>query len=153
MKILWLDIGTKMGWAHNANNDFVTYGSWDFTAHNRAERQMKLLHTLDAFLRGLMVDAVGYERPFARGRDATRSLWGMAGIVEAVATQRGFPVIDEEPKSIKKFWTGNGNAKKEDMIKACDRFKTEWAGFPNEHEADAIAGLHYALKHVNKVTK
>ena len=31
------------------------------------------------------VDLIIYERPFARGQHATRSLWGIAGIIDAMA--------------------------------------------------------------------
>lgn len=38
--------------------------------------------------------AVVYYRPFARGADATRCLWGVAGIVEALAAAALLPVMD-----------------------------------------------------------
>lgn len=151
MKVIWFDIGSTIGWAHNASGTLeIAYGQWDFTAakSNRADRLCRTLNALDECLRGLMVDVVGFERPFCRGRSATRSLWGQAAMVEAMAQRHGFPVVDEEPKSIKKFITGNGNAKKEQIIEAVE-LKTGFLGL-REHEADAIAGLYYALNYIQR---
>jgi len=88
------------------------------------------------------IDLVIYERPFARGLAATRMLWGMAGILEAVATHYGYPVLSIVPTTVKKWATGKGVASKEEMIKAAQRLG--YAG-ENEHEADAFCLLQYAL--------
>jgi len=155
MKILWIDVGSAMGWAHNSaytgrtyseGTPEISFGTWKFDGI-RAHRQWALMAQFEAFLRGLPLDVVGYERPFSRGLAATSSLWGMAGVIEAVATKRGLPVVDIPPAAIKKFWTGKGTASKEAMIaEAHARLDLKQA--INEHEADAIAGLHYALKEV-----
>ena len=83
-----------------------------------------------------------YERPFTRGLAATRMLWGLAGIVGAVGTSWGLPVVEVLPTTIKKHATGSGDASKEAMMAAViDEFFYEPA---SDHEADAIWAAHYA---------
>jgi hypothetical protein len=96
---------------------------------------------------GIEFDAVVFERPFARGMDATRCLWGLAGLVEAVASSAPFwwPVMDVTPAEIKNFATSEGGAGKGDMLAAAIAFG--YCG-DNEHEADAVCLLRYAEKYV-----
>lgn len=155
MKLIWFDLGSTSGWAHNCDPASISHGQMEF-AGNRPARLWAMFEAVDALLRGLMVDAVGYERPFARGQGATRSLWGQAGILEAVATRRGFPVLDATPAEIKAFATGKGVASKEEMTAAAIRY-LESAGndIPSvlgEHEGDAICGLAYMSQYVSKPT-
>lgn len=91
---------------------------------------------------GKPFDAVVYERPFARGQAATRLLWGMAGIIEALAHDYGAAVLDPTPSEIKKWAATCGGADKDAMILAAN-----FLGYDgdNEHEADAWCLLHYAI--------
>ena len=155
MKLIFFDLGATSGWAHNCDPATISHGQMEF-AGNRPARLWAMFEAVDVLLRGIMVDAVVYERPFARGQGATRSLWGQAGILEAVATRRGFPVLDITPAETKKFAAGFGNADKPQMTFAAER-ALESAGCHvpavlGEHEADAICGLFYAMTHVSKPT-
>lgn len=149
MKIIHFDIGTNMAFAHNGCGDVIV------TEHRvfKGPRQHRAADTLKWLLRrfkdmkaaGIEFDAVTYERPFARGKDATRSLWGIAGVLEAAATVNGWAVLDAENIQIKKFATGQSNPGKEGLLAAAIRFG--YTG-DNEHEADAVCGLQFALKEV-----
>lgn len=86
-------------------------------------------------------DIVIYERPFARGQAATRMLWGIAGVIEALAHDYGAAVLDATPGEIKNWATGKGKAEKSEMIDAARSLGYD--GF-NEHEADAFLLLLYA---------
>jgi Holliday junction resolvasome RuvABC endonuclease subunit len=96
-----------------------------------------------------MLDAVVYETPFCRGRDATRSSWGSAGVIEAAASLAGLPVVDVAVSTIKKFATGFGNAPKTSMMVAAHSLG--YRGI-NEHEADAWCLMRYAEKNLERVT-
>lgn len=141
-----------MGCASN-HAEYTACGAGDHAWHwacegSRPERLMHLLHQLDGWLNPRTVGhhgmTVAYERPFARGAYATRSLWGMAGIIEAVATRRGCAVVDVTPTELKKFATGSGKADKSAMIAAARRLGYEG---DNEHEADAWCLLQYIKHH------
>src|ERR1035438_4320331 len=102
MKIIAFDLGRNFAWAYNdivpiaigkISNPYLSTGRQDFGDLPRAHRQGLLLNYLSRLflMRGTKIDAVIYETPFARGRDATRSLWGIAAIIEATATNAGLP--------------------------------------------------------------
>ncbi len=148
LKLIHFDLGSNMAFAHNCCGDVVIVDH--FTAKGtRQERAYATLcwlenrfNSMDATK--LLPDAVHYERPFARGQHATRSLWGVAGLLEATAKRYGLDTFDSTPKEIKKF-AGNYKASKDDMIAAAQALG--YKGF-NEHEADAFIGLKYAEKYI-----
>lgn len=135
MDILALDLGKNLGVATNRAGIWKA-GTIRLDGETRGTRAVSLVDYLDdaTFLQaeGLLV---AYERPFTRGLDATRSLWGMAGMVEWWAAENGLPCVDIVPSQVKKWATGKGTAKKPDMMAAAARL-----GFPNvdEHAADAL---------------
>lgn len=149
MKIIHFDIGSNMAFAHNGCDGVLV------TEHRvfKGPRQHRAADTLKWLMRrfkemkaaGIEFDAVTYERPFARGKDATRSLWGIAGVLEAAATVNGWAIVDAENTQIKKFATGISNPGKEGLLEAAIRFGYEG---DNEHEADAVCGLMFALEEV-----
>lgn len=137
-----------MAFAHNGFEDFVVTEHRKFEgprAHRAGATRQWVAQRLQEIKEACGLDAVVYERPFARGRDATRCLWGIAGIIEAEATNAGLPVVDAENKSIKKFATETGAATKENLLEAARRL-----GYLGnvEHEADAYCGLKYAERYV-----
>lgn len=147
---LAIDIGANMAVAHNL------YGTNDVRALHqlfkggRVERAgatiLWLADILDQLIAIQRPDFISYERPFARGHDATRCLWGIAGIIEALGGSRSIPVLDQENKSVKSFVAGNGSATKDDML-----LFASITGYPgeNEHEADAWCQLRYAEAHIS----
>ena len=153
MKIIAFDLGRNFAFAHNRTKVPVTHLEI-LKGETRAHR----LGYLNEFLTKLFYDyrrrtmpgfdIAVYETPFARGRDATRSLWGIAGIIEACATNAGLPVVDVAVPTIKKFATGHGKASKDDMIAAARRMGYKGS---NEHEADAVCLLRYAEANLERV--
>ena len=143
MKIIALDLGSNMALAHNGM-DVPIVSRHSFDGH-RSHRIHQIMIWLDRRFQQIKldcdIDLVVYERPFSRGMDATRSGWGIAGMVEAMATKYGWPVTDTDPQTIKKFATGNSRADKDAMVAAAQRM-----GYTddNEHEADAFCLLKYA---------
>lgn len=154
VKIIHFDLGSNMALAHNGMGDDALIVESRTFLGNRQERARDTLRWLlkrfkEMKQEGIEFDVVHYERPFARGQAATRSLWGVAGLLEAAATINGWPTLDSTPLDIKKF-AGNAKASKEDMI-AFAR-KRGYTG-KNEHEADAYLGLLYALANTTKEKK
>ena len=154
MRIIAFDLGRNFAYAHNLEAKPAAVG-FVLSGEARAHR----LGYLKRYLDNLFVsfeepggspgfDIAIYETPFARGRDATRSLWGIAGIIEACATNAGLPVVDVAVPTIKKFATGHGKAPKDDMITAAQRMGYKGS---DEHEADAVCLLKYAEANLEKV--
>lgn len=158
MNIIAFDQGQNFACAMNnfkgANMGVKTH--FVFFDGERPHRQGMLLAYLDQLFNDLrqlpggphILDAAVYETPFNRGPHATRSGWGIAGVIEACATKAGLPVVDVAVPTIKKFATGHGRAPKEDMIAAANN----WGYLGNnEHEADAVCLLKYAEKYLERV--
>lgn len=152
LRCMTLDIGSNMAVAHNLNGTNDARVAHKLFEGKRAQRAAATL----VWLREIFAQAkdhpegppdfIMYERPFARGRDATRSLWGLAGIIEALAADHGWPVLDVENKTLKAWATGRGDASKDDM--GLFAFTTGYMG-ENEHEADTWCQLRYAEAHVS----
>ena len=154
MKIIAFDLGSNMALAHNGCGDVAVVEHKLFTgprAH-RADLTAKWIanRLLVCHEARIKFDVAVYELPFARGRDATRCLWGIAGIIEAVCTSWGMAVLDVTPGEIKKFAAGKGGASKEEMGDAAEAM-----GYPggNEHGADAFLLLKYAERYIPERTK
>lgn len=151
MKIIHFDIGSYMALAHNGmGDDAIIVESKEFKG-NRQERAAATLRWLlkrfkEMKAEGVEFDVVHYERPFARGQAATRSLWGVAGVLEAAATINGWATLDSTPVEIKKF-AGNAKASKDQMSVFA---QAQGYRGTNEHEADAFLGLKYAINYVTK---
>jgi hypothetical protein len=145
MSIIAFDIGANMAAAYRADGDItVEYCGFDGGRPARAAGTLTWLgRVMDrAKAKGSPPPAIAfYERPFARGHDATRSLWGIAGLLEAVAASRGHVVFDASPTSIKRWATGKGDASKWEMMAAACKHGYLTA---NEHMADAFLALLYA---------
>lgn len=142
MRIATFDLGSNIAVAHNLKGtDDVRVASQHFPGDRPARLAATQAWLQEFFDQAGPMDAVMYERPFARGMHATRSLWGVAGLIEAAAAARDIPVLDVTPGEIKKFAAGKGDASKDDMILMASL--TGYLG-DNEHEADAWCLLRYA---------
>lgn len=141
MKILALDLGSNVG---------LFDGTWPRVWTLAGSRHEKL----GQFHAKALQKASGfwacniwlYERPFTRGLAATRLLWGMAGIIDALSIKMGATVLDIPPTAIKKWATGSGKATKEQMIQQAAVLSG--LTVTNEHVADAICLHAYALANI-----
>lgn len=151
MKILAFDLGSTWACAHNMPLGDDPPGTC-YAHHKdlnpdrakvklRRERPEVLGRFLDTVGQVRSYDVVVFERPFARGQAATRLLWGMAGVLEAVAHRDGAAILDMTPGEIKLWAYGKGNAEKADMLEAAGILG--YRG-DNEHEADAWCLLKFA---------
>lgn len=151
MRIVAFDLGINFAWASNTGTKRRPYVWGAFVLKGpRAHRQGDLMSRLNLFFANNSFDVVVYETPFARGRDATRSLWGYAGVIEACATLAKLPVVDVSVPTIKTFAAKHGKAPKISMIAAAQAWG--YVG-ENEHVADAFCLLKYAEANLEKVEK
>ncbi len=149
MKILALDLGATTGFALVEEGKVLSWGEKTFTG-DRPQRFRAFRRWLLGYLTDNNPDTVIYERPFCRGLHATRSLWGMAGIVEEVVVDCA-ACLDIVPTTLKKWATGGGRASKQDMIRCAKRNLGKWGDDEDhlgEHEADAIILGLYAAENI-----
>lgn len=72
---------------------------------------------------------------------------GQRAIIKMFCEFLKIPLVEYAPVAIKKSFTGNARAKKEDMIAECKKMKIN---VKNDHEADAVALYYHHLEHGNK---
>lgn len=148
-KTLALDLGTNTGWATNALDDILS-GHQTFDGEISGWRYLVFKQWLDARLNELNIEHIVYEETFSADAYAARVLHGFLAILQYVYAER-YPdqstrltLQKVHPGTLKKFATGNGHAKKEEMLNAC---KKRFGFIPsNDDEADALWLLEYSKK-------
>jgi Holliday junction resolvasome RuvABC endonuclease subunit len=145
--VLCLDLGTTTGWAlltcSPAGFNLIS-GSWDFRPgrfDGAGIRYVRFRRQLIELITSVQVDAVFFEEVRRHvGADAARVYGALFGVVTGVCEEHcigyeGIPV-----GTIKKSWTGVGNASKDLMMKQATArgYRVE-----DDNECDAIALAHY----------
>lgn len=151
MNILALDLGTTTGWALGTRDGSVKGGSESFSQKRcggNGQRWLAFRQWLGDTGRSVgEIHAVYYEEVMAHGTKdqpntiAAHVYGGFLSHLEAWCAMNRIPCKPVGVGTIKKHWTGKGNANKEAMI-ATAREK----GFRpvDDNHADAIAILSYA---------
>ena len=147
MNILALDLGMKLGWALSKSGR-ITGGTVFLASRPPARRSARWLRyqtwLQDMWSQTGGIDAVFYEDVFRHSsRDSGNVYGGLWAYLEAFCGAKSIPMHPVAVPTIKKFWTGSGNAKKEKMIQSAKE-----RGFHpvDDNHADALALLAYALK-------
>jgi Holliday junction resolvasome RuvABC endonuclease subunit len=114
-------------------------------------RLIKFRRRLDELHKAWGITHVGYEEVRAHaGVTAAHCYGALMGILMIWCEERGIPYEAVPVGTLKKFWTGKGNASKGEMIEAARERGFEPA---SDNEADAIAGWHWLLAADGEVIK
>ena len=133
MNILALDIATKTGWKTKTSS-----GVWDLKP-NRGESEGMRVVRFKSKVRELInleqINLVSYERPAGLHKSSIMVASEMIGVLKDLCIELKIDLACYSASEIKKFATGKGNAKKEEMIKSAINL-----GFnpKDDNEADAI---------------
>lgn len=146
--ILALDLGTTTGWATGAAGILVS-GVWDLKGSRYEGGGMRFLR-FRGFLEAVHIQSriskIVYEEVRRHaGTDAAHVYGGLQGVLTSWAEEKGIPYEAVPVGTIKKFWTGKGNANKEAMVAEAVRRGIEVSG---HDEADAVALLTFAMEGV-----
>lgn len=143
MKILALDPATQLGYAYQTGTKgAIRHGSESF--HNAkwegaGVRFMKFKAFLESFEE---LDLIAYEAVENHTSTyAAHAYGGWIAILQAHCEERNIPYTGYGVSEIKKFWTGKGNAKKDDMIRVA---REKGYNPKDDNAADAIAILYLA---------
>lgn len=151
-RILALDLGTTTGWASHDELGGIRSGSVRFKFSRFEGGGMRFVK-----FRAWLRDHLGVDREYSArveavyfeavrrhiGVDAAHAYGGYLGHLTALCEEMSIPYSGVPVGTIKKSFTGKGNASKEEMIAECRRRGFEPA---DDNEADAIAIL---LMHSN----
>ena len=144
--ILALDLGTTTGWAYGRAGVLVS-GVWNLKGSRFEGGGMRFLRfqgLLDELHKSSPVGRIGYEEVRRHaGTDAAHVYGGLQGVLTAWAEDQGIPYEGVPVGTIKKFWTGKGNANKEVMVDACVKRGIE---VTDHNEADAVALLSFLME-------
>ena len=150
MKVLALDFGRKTGWALGTLADdgspiIYDSGTQSLKITKRSEHpsSFSAFHSwLDAMITSHGVTHVAYElvRRHA-GVKAAHAWGGYYSITYLLCSARNVSITPVEVGTVKKNWTGSGNANKQRMIDEARRRGYNPSG---DDEADALAILHTA---------
>lgn len=150
VSILALDLGTKPGYAVRSRDGRIVHGSADFTPRSSWTPGQKWLR-FRAWLADLIVthnvQQIAFEdvKRHALGAVlAAHAYGGFRAHMESIADQHNVELRSYGVGQIKQHWTGNGAAKKPDMIA-----QAKIRGFRvfDDNDADALAILHLDLAH------
>lgn len=146
MRVLGLDISTKIGWAfRSSDNDDLTFDTIKSTQTGYARIQTLVTRLWSVLIHADpdLVVIEGYA--FGAKGNSLSKLIEVGAVVrwELTTAEMGATQwIDVAPSTVKKFWTGKGNASKEDMLFAAwDRFEDRMT----DDEADATALAEFGL--------
>lgn len=146
--VLALDLGTTTGWALRTGDDQIVSGTISFKPGRFEGGGMRylLFRSWLAELQGQAKSAPGAvffeEVRRHAGVDAAHAYGGFLATLTAWCENQGIPYSGVPVGTIKKFATGNGNAKKTEMVAAMRALGHQPA---DDNEADALALLHLAL--------
>jgi Holliday junction resolvasome RuvABC endonuclease subunit len=140
--ILALDLGTTTGWALR-DGDVTISGVTSMKNDRHSGGGMRFLRFrrwLDELYTSAPINEVYYEEVRRHaGTDAAHVYGGLLAVLTAWCEEHGIPYAGVPVGSIKKYAAGKGNAAKQAMIDAVQRWGYEPA---DDNEADAIALLH-----------
>jgi crossover junction endodeoxyribonuclease RuvC len=144
--ILALDLGTKCGFCLGVSSQTAVSGVWDLK-HDRfaggGMRYVRFRSKLNEVRAALPISLVVFEevRKHA-GTDAAHVYGGLMAILTEWCESKMIPYQGVPVGTIKKHWTGKGNASKDQMIAECNRREM---AVVDDNEADAIALFDYAI--------
>lgn len=159
MNILSLDAANKTGYAW-FDGKRIGYGAWDLPAmaakdFSRTATRLTVLHAKIVELHGRTpFDLIVYEASGfgASNNPHTAAMHDrMRGVIEYTADTLGVPHAAVGITTIKKWATGNGHAKKPQMIQACETFFKITLAQDQDNEADSLLLLEFAKQHAAKL--
>ena len=142
MKILALDVATKTGWCHAEES-----GTWDFNPKRDESKGMRLVKfkaKVYDVINGEGINLVVFERTAGAHKNALIVQAELHGVLKELCEQLKVDYRAYSAGEIKKFATGKGNAKKQQMIQSCiDKYDITPC---DDNEADAIHLYNLAKK-------
>jgi len=134
--LIALDIATVLGYATPDCS-----GSYNLTKDNRETNLYWFLHDLYA---AYEMEVIAVERAAGQHKNSLIVMAHLRGVVNLFAKHHDIKVVEFSPGTIKKFFTGNGRASKEEMM---EEFMSWTCRIPvDDNEADAYALFQLAKR-------
>jgi crossover junction endodeoxyribonuclease RuvC len=147
--ILALDLATNFGYARLAAGE-IKYGSYRLPS--TGEDVGRFLVAYEEALRGLFApgcDLIIFEAPWVgpqTHQNTARKLLCLAGVTEMVATRLEIACREENNATVRKFFIGKGNGKRDELKRlTIDACRARGWNPLDDDAADALALLDYAM--------
>ena len=148
MKILAIDPATEFGYCYDPEEGKSGSVKMGGSKKTKAEKLSEFYGVIGGLIILSKPDAIIYERPAGGHFTGVQFHCNLEGILIILADQVGIPAVPVSAKTIKKFITGNGNAKKEEMVA---KIKETYPHVTNHNEADAIGIYLYAKENIKEI--
>lgn len=151
--LLALDLATVTGYCYSDGS-----GIWDLTTVVKTETQkrlgkkttgkklIKFERQISQFIDETKPKIIVIEKPFvyhSKKRRPNFTAFELAGILKLICEEKNILLFEYHAQHIKKFGTGNGQSKKEQMVLACKRYGVTPI---DDNEADALHLYHLAIE-------
>jgi len=148
VNILALDLGTKTGYALRRRDATLLHGTEDFTPRESwapGQKWLRFRSWLSATITEHNITQIAFEDVKRHGPGqvlAAHAYGGFRAMLEMVADSHRVRLVPVGVGTIKKHWTGKGNADKAAM-----EAQARARGFrpDTDNDADALAILHWAV--------
>ena len=146
MRVLGIDCGLKTGWAVVENGKVLESGTEDFNPRRGSSYGtlfMEYRRWLSQMIQPMRpgetrcYDLIVYEQSHMRGGAATELQINMSGRVQEIAAAMKIEYIAVRSSTLKKYFTGKGNASKEEMMAKAEQFIGRAP--EDDNEADGVA--------------
>ena len=152
VSVLALDLGNSTGWALRHINGRVDFGVKDLSPRldeGFGRRFLAFANFLDDLQCGrpLLGDGSGlvvYEQAPGQRGHAARVYAGFEAVLTAWCEQKRIPYTSLHAMTLKKFFTGHGDADKAEMIVEA---RVRGYEVSSHDEADAVALIEWAVSH------
>lgn len=148
MRTLALDLATHTGYAYRS--DALRFGTWNFSGAWKNRPGMRFLAfqaKLDALVSTYRFDHVVYEHVRFSSDTVADVIWhGFLAAMQMWCDRREIPYSGVAVATLKKFATGNGRAKKPEIVAAA---KARGWNVADDNQADAVWLLDYARTKLN----
>ncbi len=142
--VLSLDLGSTVGWAICKNAQIKHSGTHNFSAKD-SHPGHRFLHFQNWLVDFIGIDEIIYEDvPRFESAGAAKVYCGFLAVVQMFCLGNGIRITGIKASSVKKSFTGKGNAKKEEMCAQCHSLgwqNGELGTILDHDEADAIATM------------
>lgn len=143
MKILAIDQGSNCGWCCGEH----LYGLWDLSTRKDESMGMKAIRfrlKIKEIVQNEGIELIVYERIAGEHKNSIIHAAKLVSVIEVFCEENKIDYATFSATELKKFATGRGNAKKEQMVAVAKKFY----GYKGEddNEADAIILYHLSQK-------
>jgi Holliday junction resolvasome RuvABC endonuclease subunit len=148
MQILAIDPATVFGYCYGPEIVATGFHNLGPAKESKGRRLLDFYAHLERLLKESNAEMIAYERPAGGHFTGVQFHCNLEAIILVLAELNNIKAVPISSKSVKKFITGNGNAKKPEMVA---EIKKTYPHVKDHNEADAIGIYHFAQETIKNV--